>query len=46
MKCKNCNNHAEWLDQYCQMCWEEYCSEQWWSVMSNLEIPRQKEEVA
>lgn len=28
-KCK-CGKPAEWADEYCQLCWEAYTSEQWW----------------
>jgi hypothetical protein len=37
MKCKYCNEPAEWLDQYCQMHWEAYCDEAWWKMMMSLE---------
>jgi hypothetical protein len=31
-KCK-CGEPAEWLDTYCQVCWEEYCDQQWWQML-------------
>jgi hypothetical protein len=36
-----CTNHpstpAEWLDLYCQDCWERYTSLAWWELIANLE---------
>lgn len=32
---KGCKKLAEWDfgdERYCQMCWEAYCSEEWWSL--------------
>jgi hypothetical protein len=43
-KCK-CGKPAEWLDEYCQMCWEDYCSETWWQMMVRLEDVGLLEEV-
>lgn len=31
-----CGELAEWLDIYCQDCWERYCSEEWWKLVNNL----------
>jgi hypothetical protein len=31
-KCK-CGEPAEWADEYCQMCWEKYCDQQWWQML-------------
>ena len=31
MKCAKCDEEAEW-DDLCQMCWEAYCSEEWWRL--------------
>ena len=36
MKCCRCTNEAEWIfgeeDSYCQIHWEEHCSEEWWRL--------------
>ena len=37
MKCVECNNKAEWLDKYCQECWEGYCSSEWWQKIKQIE---------
>jgi hypothetical protein len=31
-KCK-CGEPVEWADEYCQRCWEDYCSGTWWEMM-------------
>ena len=37
MICTECHKEeAEWdfgEDNYCQMCWESYCSELWWASL-------------
>jgi N-acetylmuramoyl-L-alanine amidase CwlA len=34
MKCVNCFEQAEWLDKYCQECWENHCSITFWDQIS------------
>jgi len=34
MKCKYCNEQAEWADEYCQFHWEEYCSAEFWKAVT------------
>ena len=33
MTCK-CGNAAEWADEFCQGCWEEYCDSEWWKLVT------------
>lgn len=37
--CQHCTEGepAEWLDEYCQVCWESHCSAQWWALGARLE---------
>jgi hypothetical protein len=33
-RCTTCNSsEVEWMNQFCQECWERYTSEQWWVVI-------------
>jgi len=33
-KCTTCDStEVEWMNQFCQECWERYTSEQWWVVI-------------
>lgn len=36
--CK-CGKPAEWLDQYCQTCWEGLCADSWWTMIAAIENP-------
>lgn len=32
--CEGCGSEpAEWLDEYCQDCWECECSRGWWALV-------------
>lgn len=35
-KCHYCNEPAEWVDEYCQECWEAECSRTWWEMVMTL----------
>lgn len=33
-KCTGCgSSEVEWMNQFCQMCWESYSSGQWWEMI-------------
>lgn len=33
--CDRCGEaHKEWLDMYCQMCWEAYTAESWYEMIA------------
>lgn len=33
--CTTCGStEVEWMNQFCQECWERYTSEQWWVVIA------------
>ena len=32
-----CGKPAEWADEYCQDCWEERCSSQYWNMIRDIE---------
>jgi hypothetical protein len=36
MKCKHCEEQAEWMDEFCQEHWEEYCAQSWWAMLQNI----------
>lgn len=36
--CKECGcGRIEWMDRYCQACWEALCSREWWLMIAQLE---------
>lgn len=36
--CKCCEKgEIEWLDYYCQKCWEAECCRAWWEMISSIE---------
>lgn len=36
--CKACGyGPIEWVDLYCQQCWEALCSREWWQMIAALE---------
>lgn len=35
MTCK-CGRPAEWLDKYCQACWEVLSDAQWWENIATI----------
>jgi hypothetical protein len=39
-----CGEPSEWIDEYCQMCWEKACSESWWEMIRRLEAYNEQEE--
>lgn len=37
--CKECNTgHIEWVDLYCQACWEALCSREWWLMIEAIDV--------
>lgn len=38
--CPTCGNETPdyevWAEEYCQMCWERYCSGTWWEMINSL----------
>lgn len=44
-QCTACQKEeAEWYfldDAYCQLCWEAYCSEEWWKMVCGEGVVRQ-----
>lgn len=36
-KCIKCNEQAEWLGTFCQVHWEQSCSETWWEMVAKLQ---------
>lgn len=36
--CEQCGeNEKEWLEYYCQICWEGYCAGSWWEILSRID---------
>ncbi len=31
-----CGEPTEWIDTYCQECWEKSCSDSWWEMLNSL----------
>jgi hypothetical protein len=31
-----CGEPTEWIDIYCQECWEQTCSDSWWEMLNSL----------
>ncbi|MBD1876231.1 hypothetical protein H6F75_22350 [Nodosilinea sp. FACHB-131] len=36
--CKECGcGRIEWMDRYCQECWEALCAREWWLMIEQLD---------
>jgi len=42
-KCK-CGKIAEWADEFCQDCWEEYADRKWWEACIKMDCDLSGEE--
>lgn len=35
--CKECGyGQIEWVDIYCQACWEDLCAREWWQMVEAI----------
>ena len=39
--CKCCDR-AEWMDEYCHACWEEYAADAYWEMLDTKRSPAPK----
>ena len=38
MLCEKCNKlPIEWVDTFCQDCWESHCASEWWKLVPRLQ---------